>query len=176
MLFKIKGILDFTPQDVTRKHQKQSMWKCVAIIKTNCDIADYYSWFLNKRFNLKLNPPLRDTHVTFISDRMDKELFMEGSKIFNGKEITFYYENMPRSNGNHWWLRVWSPEAENIRESLGLTRDPYFGLHLTIGMANEKNINHSKYILDCCKRFELLSNEPRKTLEEHELNYNIYEG
>ena len=169
MLFKVKGILDFTPQDVTKKHKNQSMWKCVAIIKTNCDISGYYAWFLKSRFNLILNNPLRGTHVTFISDRMNRELFMEGSKVFNGKEVTFYYENIPRSNGSHWWLRVWSPECESIRESLGLTKDPYFGLHLTLGNANEKNINHSNYILDCCKRFELLSSEPRKNLDTYEV-------
>jgi hypothetical protein len=170
MLFKIKGILDFTPVDVTRKHKSQSEWKCTAIIKTDCDIADYYAWFLKTRFSLVLNKPLRGTHVSFINDRMNKELFMEGSKIFNGREITFYYENMPRSNtGNHWWLRVWSTEAEDIRQALGLTRDPYFSLHLTLGLANEKNIEHSKYILECCKRFELLSSEPRKNIEEYEI-------
>jgi len=94
---------------------------------------------------------------------------MEGSKIFNGREITFYYENLPRSSGQHWWLRVWSPEAEDIRQALGLSRDPYFGMHLTLGYANERNIEHSKYILDCCKRFELLSGEPRKNLDEYEI-------
>ena len=169
MLFKVRGILDFTPQDVTKKHKIQSAWKCVAMIKTNCDTSDYYAWFLKTRFNLTLNKPLRGTHITFISDRMDRDLFMEASKIFNGKEITFYYQNMPRSNGQHWWLRVWSPEAEDIREALGLTRDPYFGLHLTLGTANEKNIDHSKYILECCKKFELLSSEPRQPLDTYEI-------
>ncbi len=169
MLFKVKGILDFTPQDVTKKHKNQSAWKCVAMIKTNCDTSNYYAWFLKTRFNLTLNKPLRGTHITFISDRMDRDLFMEASKIFNGKEITFYYQNMPRSNGQHWWLRVWSPEAEDIREALGLTRDPYFGLHLTLGTANEKNIDHSKYILECCKKFELLSSEPRQSLDTYEI-------
>lgn len=169
MLFKTKGILDFTPIDVTKKHKNQSSWKCVAIIKTDCDISLYYAWFLKTRFNLVLNKPLRGTHITFISDRMDKDIFMNGSNLFNGKEITFYYENMPRSNGQHWWLRVWSPESESIRQILGLSKDPYFSLHLTLGYANEKNIQHSKYILECCKKFELLSSDPRKNLEEYEI-------
>ncbi len=169
MLFKVKGILDFTPEDVTKKHINQSTWKCTAMIKTNCDISAYYRWFLKTRFDLILNKPLRGTHVTFINDRMDRYLFMEASNIFNGKEITFYYQNMARSNGQHWWLRVWSPEAENIREAIGLSKEPYFGLHLTLGTANERNINHSKYILESCKRFELISSEPRKSLDEYEI-------
>ena len=149
MLFKVKGILNFTPEDVTRKHKNQSSWKRVALIKTDCDIADYYAWFLKTRFNLKLNPPLRGTHVTFISDRLERSVFEQASQIFNGKEITFYYDpSNIRSNGVHWWINVECEDALSIRESIGLSREPYFGLHLTIGTANPKNIDHSKYILE----------------------------
>lgn len=169
MLVKVRGILDFQPEDVTRKHKNQSSWKRVAIIKTDCDLERYYAWFLEKRFNLILNKNLRGSHITFISDRMDKDIFDQASKIFNGKEIDFYIELEPRSSGKHWWLRVYCPEAESIREAVGLTRDPYFGLHLTLGHANEKNIFHSKYILEQCKRFNLISNEPRKPFSEHEI-------
>ena len=169
MLFKVKGILDFTPPNFTKKHNEQSEWKCVAIIKTNCDIYKYYAWFLKTRFNLVLDKPLRGTHITFISDRMNKDIFIEGSKIFNNKEITFYYDNEPRGNGNHWWLRVWSPEAESIRQVMGLNPVPYFTFHLTLGRANSRNIEHSKYILDCCKMFNLISSEPRKNIEDYEI-------
>lgn len=155
-MFKAKGILEFNPVDYTKKHKSQSTWKCTAMIKTDCDLSDYYAWFLKTRFNLKLNPTLRGTHITFINDRMDKDLFNEGSKIFNGREITFEYDpiNM-RSNAKHWWMNVKSTEAEDIREALGLDRKPYFGLHMTLGIANPKFIDHSKYILECCKFFNL---------------------
>lgn len=169
MVIKIKGILDFTPEDVTKKHKLQSSWKRVAVIKTNCDLDKYYAWFLKNRFALELNKNLRGSHVTIISDKISKDIFEQAAKFFNGKEINFYIELEPRSNGTHWWLRVHCPEAEAIRESMGLTKDPYFGLHLTLGHANEKFITHSEYILNQCKRFELISNEPRKPLNEHEI-------
>ena len=169
MVIKYRGILDFTPEDVTRKHKSQSYWKRVAVIKTNCDMDRYYAWFLKKRFNLELNKNLRGTHITFISDKIEKSIFNEASRLFNKKEIDFYVELEPRSSGQHWWLRVHCPEAETIREVMGLTREPYFGLHLTLGLANEKNIEHSKYILECCKKFDLISSEPRKPLSEHEI-------
>jgi len=174
MLFKVKGILDFTPADVSKKHLEQSTWKCTAMIRTNCDTSNYYAWFLKTRFNLKLNPPLRGTHITIINDKMNRGLFMEASNYFNKKEITFYYENLPKSNGSHWWLRVWCPEAQDIRTALGLSRDPFLPLHLTIGLTNPKFAYHSQYILDCCKRFELLGNEPRKELNEYEIYTNSY--
>lgn len=169
MLIKVRGILDFTPEDVTRKHKSQSSWKRTAIIKTDCELDRYYAWFLKKRFNLELNKNLRGSHVTFINDRMERTIFDEASKIFNGKEIDFYIELEPRSNGEHWWLRVYCPDAENIREACGLTKEPYFGLHFTLGHANSKNIEHSEYILNQCKRFSLISNEPRKLFSEHEI-------
>lgn len=169
MLLKLKGILEFSPVDVTKKHEKQSAWKCVSIIKTNCDMDRYYSWFLKKRFNLELNRNLRGSHITIISDRMDKKIFNEASKIFNGREIDFYLDLEPRSNGEHWWLRVICPDAESIREALGLSKDPYFGFHLTIGYANEKNIEHSEYILRMCKKFNLISNDERKPLNKYEI-------
>lgn len=183
MVFKVKGIIEFSPEDKTKKHASQSVWKRVAMIRTNCEMDRYYAWFLKKRFNLELNKNLRGTHVTFISDRLDEKIFEQASTIFNGKEIEFYVETEPRSNGSHWWLRVYCPEAESIREVMGLSREPYFGLHLTIGHAVEKYpedielesnavkakkdyLEHSKYIYECCKSFETLSSEPRILLSE----------
>lgn len=169
MLIKCTGILDFNLEDVTNKHKSQSSWKRVAVIKTNCDMDKYYAWFLKKRFNLELNKNLRGSHVTFISDKMDKNLFNEASTVFNGKSVDFFIDIEPRSNAEHWWLRVYCPDVESIREALGLTRDPYFGLHLTIGYANEKNMAHSEYILRQCKKFELISSNPKLPFEDHEV-------
>ena len=169
MLIKVKGILEFSPEDVTRKHKNQSSWKRVAMIRTNCDLDRYYAWFLKKRFNLELNKNLRGSHVTIISDRLDKDIFSEASKVFNGKETEFFIELDPKSDGKHWWLRVFCPMAESIREAMGLSRDPYFGFHLTIGHANERNIAHSEYILRVCKMFNLTSSDARKSLDEYEI-------
>ena len=186
MVFKVKGILDFSPADKTKKHASQASWKRVAMIRTKCDLDRYYAWFLKKRFSLELNSTLRGTHVTFINDKMDFEVFEQAAKMFNGKEIDFYVETEPRSNGEHWWLRVHCPEAESIREVMGLSRDPFYGMHLTLGYALAKYpealndsplairvrkdyLEHSEYITECCKRHGLISNEPRKPLSEHEI-------
>jgi hypothetical protein len=157
MVFKVKGVLDFYPKDVSKKHEEQSSWKRTALIRTNCDLDRYYGWFLTKRFNLKLNNNLRGSHVSIINDKMDKDIFTQGAKFFHGKEVEFYYENVYNSNGTHWWVNVKCSDANSIRESLGLTPDPYFGLHLTIGHVNEKYMYHSEYIYRQCKKFDLLS-------------------
>ena len=172
--FKTEGVLDFFPENKTKKHvrQESALAKKVCLIKTNCDLHSYYRWFLKTRFNLFLNPPLRGTHVTIINDIIrDNDLYKSVAHKYQGKKIEFYYEIEPRSNSEHWWLRAYCPQAESIREEMGISRIPYFTFHLTIGLANEKSIEHSKYILDCCKRFELISNTPRMELEEHMILY-----
>jgi hypothetical protein len=187
MVFKVRGIIEFSPEDKTNKHKNQSSWKRVAMIRTYCEMDRYYSWFLKKRFNLELNTNLRGTHVTFINDRMDVKVFEQFGQIFNGKEIDFYVETEPCSSGEHWWLRVHSPEAESIRELMGLSREPFFGMHLTLGRAEQRYpegveennnsimkikkdyIEHSKYILECCKLHNLTSSDVRKPLNQHEI-------
>lgn len=156
VMIRVKGKLDFSPEDRTKKHKNQSSWKRTAMILTKCDIDKYYAWFLKSRFNLELNKNLRGSHITIISDRMDQKVFDEGAKIFQGKEIEFFYDPKDiNSSGKHWWINIHCPDAENIREALGLKRIPYFGFHLTIGHANEKNAYHSEYILNQIKRFGL---------------------
>jgi hypothetical protein len=165
-LFRIVGKMDWNPENRTRKHLSQSGWKKVAMVRTECDIERYYAWFLEKRFNLVLNKTLRGTHMTFINDRMEFEEFEKASEIFHGRELEFFYETEPRTDGKHWWLRAYSPQAEDIREAVGLSRVPFYTFHLTIGHANEKWIYHSEYILRQCQRFEIISNEGRRPFDE----------
>ncbi len=164
----MKGKLKFQPENKTKKHNKQD-WKKIAMILLKCDLDNYYAWFLTKRFGLEFVKNLRGAHITIISDRIDSELFKEATKAFNDKEITFYYELEPRTNTKHWWLRVHCPEAETIRTSMGLTKEPYFGFHLTIGYVNERNIGHSEYVYQTIKKFDILSSEPIQPLETHEI-------
>jgi len=169
MVIKARGKLNFFLENRTRKHESQSAWKVHAIIETACDLERYYAWFLETRFNLKLNKTLRGTHISFIADRYDTSKWKEVADVFHDKEIDFYYEIEPRSNGEHWWLRVHCPEAESIREAIGLPKDPFFGMHMTLGFANEKNIDHSNYILRQCINFGLTSSDSKKPLGDHDV-------
>lgn len=155
-MFEIKGNIEFDPINVSKKHFAQSSWKRVAVVKFDCDTYSYYSWFIERRFDLKLYKPIRGTHITIINDKVENEIYDQAIELFDGKELTFLYDpTCIRSNGKHWWLKVYCDDARNIRSAMGLTPDPYFGLHMTIGNANEKNIEYSKYIIDVCKRHNL---------------------
>ena len=90
---------------------------------------------------------------------------------WNKKEIEFTYDTNVRTNGEDWWLRVYSKDLLDIREEAGLPRNPFFNLHLTIGYAaprldkdgNEmggSNLEHSRYIHEIIKRYEF--DTPRK--------------
>jgi hypothetical protein len=165
------GKILFEPENKTKKHIAQASWKKVAMVMFDGDIAEYYCWFLKKRFNVELNPPLRGAHVTFINDRAsdinkgvgteeEKEALWEALKNkWDGKEVSVTLNLRPFSDVNHWWLIVdhkYRDELHDIRAEVGLEK-PYFGLHMTFGyQAENKNeqgevifnrhLEHSRYI------------------------------
>ena len=159
-MLELIGKIEFDPVNVTKKHNKQASWKKTAMVKFDCDIWEYYSWLLKKRFNLYLNKPLRGTHLTIINDKFDPEteyLYDQGRQLFHGKEIRIQYDpTLIRANDKgHWWINAQSDDAKNIRSVMGLTPDPYFGFHITIGLATHLQLEHSKYILKQCLKYNL---------------------
>jgi len=168
---KYKGVIYFDPINKTKKHENQSNWKRMALITFDGEIAEYYAWFLQNRFNIKLNRPLRGSHISFINDSVNdmrnglqctgqgiEALWSNVKKKWDGKEIEVVLdigtEIGRMSDGKHWWLNI--PQEErgflhSIRAELGLSR-PHWGLHMSLGYANNKNIEHSKYILECVKK------------------------
>lgn len=155
-MFEIKGKIVFDPIDITKKHHNQSVWKKVVMVEFNDDTTLYYAWFLEKRFNLKLNKPVRGTHFTIINDIVDDNIYLQAKELFNNTEITVQYNPQDiRSNDNgHWWLKAYSDEAQNIRDFMHLGK-PYFGFHITIGLATHLQLEHSKYITSQCIRYNL---------------------
>lgn len=155
------GKIVFSPDNKTRKHNKQSSWKKIAMVMFEGDVSEFYAWFIKKRFNLPLNKPLRGAHISFINDDINK--MTQNGKItqaeaeanwnatkkkWDGKKIPITVSVSPRTNGEHWWLNI-PPEHQGllmeIRQELGLGM-PFFGFHLSLGYANDKNIEHSNYI------------------------------
>jgi hypothetical protein len=148
----LNGKIIFDPIDMTNKHKSQSSWKKVAMVMFEGDVSEYYAWFIKKRFNLKLNSPMRGAHISFINDSQNDFIvdnWEEGKRIFDGKDISVEFNRTVNSNGKHWWFRV-DPEKRSelhaIRSLVGLPEMPHFGLHLSIGYANDKYIEHSKYL------------------------------
>lgn len=155
---KLKGRILFDPINKTKKHELQSSWKIIAMIMITGEVSEYYAWFIKKRFNLTLNKPLRGAHISFINDKVtnisgsthEEKIAMWESlkKKYNGKEIEVVLNVDVRTNGKHWWLNI--PEEDrveihSIRNEIGLGR-PNFGLHMSLGYASERQLEHSNYI------------------------------
>ncbi len=157
----LKGKIVFEPENKTKKHNAQASWKSIAMVMIDGDVAEYYAWFIKKRYNLVLNKPLRGAHISFINDRVGdmtlngKRSLEEVNKVWtevkskwNSKEIEIVLDLDPRTDDRSWWLNIphdCRDGLQSIRSELGLGK-PYFGLHMSLGYANEKFIEHSKYI------------------------------
>lgn len=151
---KISGTIVFDPENVTNKQERQSEWKKVAMVLLEPDlkagekgIAEYYAWFIKKRFNLPLHKPMRDAHITFINDKQSETngKWEEVKKKWDGKKVDVILDVDPflgvkNRMGDYlnWWLTVpyeHREELHSIRRELELADRPYFGLHMTIGTA-----------------------------------------
>jgi len=150
---KISGKLVFDLEDKTKKHESQASWKKTAAILFEDDLCEYYAWFLNRRYLIELNKPLRGSHFTVINDKYDNiDLWNKVKKQYQNSILDVYYHTDLRSNIDHWWLKAFSPQANKIRVKLGMGK-PFFNPHITIGLANIKNVEMSAYILRCEQLF-----------------------
>jgi hypothetical protein len=153
-LIETYGKFHFDPVHVTKKHNKQGDWKTTALVLLNDDLTKFYAWMIERRYGIRLNQPLRGSHVSFINDRMNnayqKDRYQEIREMYEGKEVNFFYDPDVRTNAEHWWLKVTSNDLLHLRDKIGIGR-PYFGLHLTIGTVPKTETaryEHSKYIHD----------------------------
>ena len=156
-MYEIKGKIVFDPIDKTKKHVRQSSWKKNVMVEFKDDTWAYYSWFLKNRFNLVLNKPLRGTHFTLVNDIVDGDIYAQAKKMFDGTEITIQYDptNIRSNDKGHWWLKAYSDDAKNIRRVMGLDEYPFFGFHITMGLATHLQLEHSRYIPKQCLRYNI---------------------
>lgn len=157
MILLAKGILHFDEELHTNK-QKAQNWKKFAAVELSCDIDNYYRWLLSRRFGVRLLPPFRGPHITVISEMIGRDITEEAYSIikkkYNNKEVSFEYEVSPKSDGNHWWLRIHSNDINFIRKEAGLGK-PYWGLHLSLGYPHPKFVAHTNYIYNQCLKFNI---------------------
>lgn len=157
----LSGKIGFEPENKTKKHTIQSSWKKMAMVYIDGELTEYYSWFIARRYNLTLNKPLRGAHISFINDSI-KDLSVNETKTieqieldwevvktkWDKKIVPVVIDLNPRTDDRTWWFNIPHDERallQGIRAELGLGK-PYWGMHMTIGYANEKNIDHSMYI------------------------------
>lgn len=130
------------------------------IIRLDDDTSDYYSWFIEKRYGIKVQRPAWGSHISIIrGEQTSIEYWESFKKEYNNKPVKLIHNSELRSNGKHWWIRVSSEEAKDLREKMGYSRDPQFPFHLTIGMPTPKFEQQSFYVLNNINNFPNISHE-----------------
>lgn len=157
MKLKDCGKIKFDPKILTKKHKSQDGWKNVAIVELSGDICEYYKWFIEKRFHIRLKQNIRGPHITIINDQKgDENLYQTAKNKWDGKIIEFEYDlNRIRTDKKHWWISASSPVFSKIRVEAGLGEKYYYGFHITIGAIHEHDIYNMDYILNNIKRFNI---------------------
>jgi len=145
-IFKSTGKLIFDPLPLTGSAEKMFKPGWV-IVRTDGDIDDYYRWFMFKEKGLILQSPAWGPHISIVrGEDVSAEIWEKKKAELNNSTVHFEYENFPKSNGVHWWLKVYCEELKYFRRDLGLTELPKWTFHLTLGLPIPRLQEHSQYI------------------------------
>lgn len=102
------------------------------ILECDGEICRYYRHMAQKAIYIDMLRPAWGAHISIIRGEVPAKPDLW--RKYAGKIISFNYGETVRSNHIHFWLDVDCPVLLDIRDELGLPRNPVFGqLHLTIG-------------------------------------------
>jgi hypothetical protein len=104
-----------------------------------CDdaISEYYRCLFRREFPWKgkLTRPVWGAHVSIIRSEYIPKFHLWG--LDNGKSVEFDYLGGVESNDEYYWLKVECPYLADLRVKYGLSPEPRFGFHLTIGRTTQ---------------------------------------
>lgn len=131
-VWKSTGIVRYDPR-VDRGTFKD-WW---VIVQCDREIVRYYQHIFYTLYWKKLQTAMWGSHISIV--RGEKPLNMDAWKRFNGRliEFSYVYEGGFYTNGQHFWMKAWSPQFAEIRASLGLKPDPKVPFHLSIGSISQ---------------------------------------
>jgi hypothetical protein len=88
-----------------------------------------FNW--ENRANYRIQKTAWGSHVSIIRGEEPKN--KQFWKKYQGKIVQFSYNGEVLTNDIYCWLAIDCEQVLDIREELGLSRTPVFGLHLTLG-------------------------------------------
>lgn len=123
-----RGILRYSPPLLGGRDEK--WW---LVLDCDLEIVKYYRhlYKMNSYFCEEMIKPAWDSHITVIRNE-EPQNKIHWNK-YNGLPIDFTYSHIVENDGNYWWLPVQSLILEEIRLELGLSKDPEFPFHLSVG-------------------------------------------
>ena len=107
------------------------------VLMVDDSISEYYRCLFYREFPYlgKLTRPVWGAHISII--RGERVPNYKLWKMDANKIVEFEYEPGVRDNGEYYWLNVKCNYLGDLREKYGLSRNPNFGLHLTIGRTTQ---------------------------------------
>lgn len=131
--YKSTGTLHYSPKLLG----EGSKWWLV--LWTDPQLVKYYRHLhhLDTYYCDKLQRPAWDSHITVIRDEEPPEENKPLWLKYENQTVEFSYSPEIGTDGNYCWLPVYSLQLLDLRTELGLPREPYHSLHLSIGHRGE---------------------------------------
>lgn len=112
------------------------------VLMCDDEISRYYRTLYAKEYPYlngercgKLTRPVWGTHISVIRGEKIPNYKLWG--LDANKIVEFEYEAGVKDNKEYYWLKVKCPHLLALREEYGLSKEPRYGLHLTIGRTTE---------------------------------------
>jgi hypothetical protein len=130
-MLKSTGKLVYSP----RTHLASSdRW---LVLMCDDEISRYYRHLFYRDYPWlgKLTRPVWGTHISII--RGEKIPNYHLWRLDENKLVDFEYEGGVKDNNEYYWLKVHCPYLAGLRTKYGLTPEPRFGFHLTVGRTTQ---------------------------------------
>lgn len=127
--FTSSGTIRYSPKLLGEKYS-DNWW---IILDCDPEIGRLYRhlYYTSVFRTSKLVRPAWQEHITVV--RNEKPPLINLWEKHSGIEVEFRYNPVIQGDGRYFWLEIESSHLLDIREELGLPREPEYPLHLTIG-------------------------------------------
>lgn len=114
-------------------HYSENVNKWWLVVWCDNQILDYqrHLYYIQHHKCDKLIPPAWQAHITVV--RNEEPLKKSLWRLNQDEIVEFEYDYDIQTDGDYWWLPVYSERFLDLREELGLNRNPEYPLHLSIG-------------------------------------------
>ncbi len=134
-MFKSIGKIFYDPHKSGKRVIKPSDWWI--ILKTGEGIVEYYKHWIKKHYDVKFENTNWGSHISVNRGVVPPKKELWGK--YQGAQIEFTYTNrIYRANDLFFCVDAYSGRLEEIRSELGLSPQPNYGFHLTIGRINKQ--------------------------------------
>ena len=128
---KSQGYLKYSPKTLGNRISEN--WYLV--LHCDEDIGKYYRYlfYIANFKTIKLQRPAWKEHITVIRNEEPANEFKYLWEKYDSRTIEFEYEHNVKDNDHYYWFSAYSNDLLDIREELGLKREPEIPFHLSIG-------------------------------------------